>query len=67
MVKLTLEIKFGNAAMQTNMDAAMALQKVADQLQATDFDLEENEDEFEGIERVILDLNGNRVGKWEIG
>jgi len=62
-MKFTLSIDLGNAAMQTGDDVARALTEVAHTLTA-----------FHGDHRLpeamaglsIRDLNGNRVGAWEV-
>lgn len=51
-----LKIKLGNAAMQTPEDIAEALRVVASRLDAAGIYANE----------TIMDLNGARVGSWEI-
>lgn len=54
----TLEIKLGNAAMQTPADVGRALEKVAGGLVTSGWD---------GIESGrIRDENGNTVGTWNV-
>jgi hypothetical protein len=52
-----LEIRLGNAAMQTAEDVAEALRRLADKVEAADIESDRGR---------VMDLNGNRVGDWEI-
>ena len=52
--RLALWIRFESEAMQAPLDAAEALQKVAERLRHEDYD------------GTILDRNGNSVGAWDI-
>lgn len=54
--EFTLTLKLGNAAMQTPADIAEALRTVANRLDAAGIYASE----------TIMDLNGARVGSWEI-
>lgn len=66
-MKFTLTITLGNAAMTIGLDVAALVQKVAGAMAAHgDTDLTEDED-FEGDGGSIMDLNGNKVGSWEVG
>ncbi len=60
MDRFTLTIDLGNEEMQTPMNVAEALRKLATKLErdynALDCDLGGK----------IMDLNGNSVGKWEV-
>jgi len=62
--KFTVEIRLGNAAMQTGGDIAEALRTAADQLEQT----YEHDDirEWNGMSRGVFDTNGNSVGRWEV-
>lgn len=63
-MKFTLEIKLGNAAMQTGEDVAEALEETARKIRDTygiDY-----VDEWAGLGAFIRDANGNRVGRWSI-
>lgn len=53
----TVKIKLGNAAMQTAEDIAEALRRLADKVESAD---------VESDRGVVMDLNGNQVGSWEI-
>lgn len=55
--KLKLEIEIGNDAMQTRLDVAEALERVAIRLKTFGLDRASSK---------ILDVNGNTVGKWQI-
>jgi hypothetical protein len=58
-MKFTLEIDLGNDAMQTGSDVAAALRRLAVKLSDSLFD--------EGADHGrIMDLNGNKVGTWEV-
>lgn len=54
--EFTLTLKLGNVAMQTPADIAEALRQVANRLDAAGVYANE----------IIMDLNGARVGTWEI-
>ncbi len=58
--RFTLTIELGNAAMQSPMDIAAALRKLAVRLSR----------EYNGLNLPdsgkIMDLNGNSVGNWEV-
>lgn len=54
--EFTLTLKLGNAAMQTPEDIAEALRVVASRLDGAGIYASE----------IIMDLNGERVGRWEI-
>jgi hypothetical protein len=58
-MKFTLTIDLGNSAMDEPQDVARALDEVA-------FDLKRNGFVGEGESGLIRDLNGNRVGSWEV-
>lgn len=59
--KLTLEL--GNDAMNTALDVAEALRKVAHQIN-TELGSTEITDVQAGLGQGIADLNGNTVGHW---
>lgn len=59
-MRFTLEIEFGNEAMQTPDDVAGALEQTASRLMG-----------IEGITSaddagLVFDLNGNTVGQWSV-
>lgn len=54
-MRFTLEIELGNEAMQTADDVAEALERTARQLRHLDHG-----------EFAIFDLNGNKVGAWDM-
>lgn len=58
-MKFSLKITLGNAAMLTPEDIALALRKVAGNVQGC-LDLEV------GDHDSIRDLNGNTVGEWKV-
>lgn len=55
----TLKINLGNAAMDTPADVARALDELA-------FDLKRNGFVGVGECALIRDVNGNKVGMWEV-
>lgn len=59
ILKFTLSIKLGNESMQDPADIAEALRNVADSL-----DHGQHLDDLVGA--PIMDLNGNKVGDWDI-
>ena len=64
-MKFTLEIELGNSAMSMASDLADALVRVADTVRyigPADRDIKPTV----GGPNSVRDLNGNRVGKWEI-
>jgi len=58
-MKFTLSITLGNETMETPLDVAEALRKVADRLDNLSND-------WGDCGGLIRDLNGNLVGKWEV-
>lgn len=58
----TLDIKLGNAEMQTGYDVAYALREIADRIDLRIGDDMPNTQQG----GPIYDLNGNMVGKWEV-
>lgn len=64
MATMTLTIELGNDAMRTGADIARALRSAADYLDS--FYEIDYVDEWYGLGAYILDLNGNRVGRWGI-
>ena len=52
--RFELHITMGNDAMQTGEDVAEALRRIADKL------------EHGRIDGPVMDLNGNKVGTWEL-
>lgn len=64
-MKFKLEIELGNDAMKTARHLNAAIRKVASSVLAHEDDDEEGfKDKVIGS--VILDENGNKVGRWEI-
>jgi len=61
MPEFNLHIELGNEAMHTGTDIGDALKKVAGRLWNYG-----DEDEMIGCRGAIMDLNGNKVGAWEI-
>ena len=59
-MKFTLEIKLGNDAMQTPADIADALQDLAGDLKDAP-DIEPTPSAG-----TIRDINGNRIGHWQV-
>lgn len=59
---LRLQIGLGNDAMQTGTDVAAALRKIAARID----DEIDGEDMPVTLSQTILDLNGNRVGQWNV-
>lgn len=59
---LRLRIDLGNDAMQTGTDVAAALRKIAARID----DEIDGEDMPVTLSQTILDLNGNRVGQWNV-
>lgn len=55
----TLSIELGNAAMAEPYDLAMALRRCADHIEAYGFQGD--------VEGRVRDVNGNTVGRWELG
>lgn len=58
----TTTIHLGNEAMQTPLDVARALRRIADKL-----DADEVEKWYLGTFQTIHDDNGNDVGRWKYG
>lgn len=54
----TLKIKLGNDAMQTGLDVADALTRIARRI--------ESDDELAPDCGKVMDTNGNSVGNWEV-
>ena len=54
--RLTLDIELGSAAVEDPIHVAQALRKLADKL----------EQEFGPCEGIVIDANGNTVGRWEL-
>jgi len=71
-VKFTLEIELGNDAMRTYPDLRKALEYVRQTMVGTmgaaklPMHVKGNDRPAPGEGTVILDLNGNTVGKWEV-
>jgi hypothetical protein len=61
MSEFTLNIELGNEAMQTGLDVAEALKKVAKKIYMFG-----GEDELIGCGGKIMDGNGNSVGSWQV-
>lgn len=59
MTTFALTIELGNEAMQTDEDVARALHRTASWF-------EENSSMFEQCRGGIYDVNGNRVGSWNL-
>lgn len=57
-IRLTVNVRMGNAAMLTPDDAARALRRIADRLTGGD---------VSGVYETILDDTGNDVGRWKLG
>jgi hypothetical protein len=56
MDRFDLTIELGNAAMRDAADVSIALEQIADRLEGLEG--------FPGFEGVIVDANGNTVGRW---
>jgi hypothetical protein len=61
MSEFNLHIELGNEAMQTGTDISDALKKVAGRLWNYG-----DEDDIIGCRGAIMDMNGNKVGRWEV-
>ncbi len=61
MAEFTLNIELGNEAMQTGLDIAEALKKVAKKIYMCG-----EGDELIGCGGKIMDYNGNSVGLWQV-
>lgn len=59
-MKFTLEIELGNEAMQTRDDIEEALRNLGQNLRYM------SDPPSVGDDGVIIDYNGNTVGKWEV-
>jgi len=57
-MKFTLDVAFGNEAMQNGSDLAGLLRELANKVD------EQDQEALTG--GVIRDLNGNTVGRWDI-
>jgi len=62
-MKFYLEIELGNDAMSTRLDLAAAVKEVARKIMP---DTEDMFDLLTAFSKPIYDINGNRVGKFEI-
>lgn len=58
-MEFTMNVKFGNAAMQTGEDLAAALRSVADRVERHDNIMQVNA-------ASVFDLNGAPVGGWKV-
>lgn len=55
-----LSIDIGNEAMQTAQDIGLALSDLGARLQSFD------DDNWTGTAGLVKDINGNKVGTWEV-